>query len=170
MSDNQSDRFIFKDAMNGTGLTDKVSLVLAAWFGTGLIPRAPGTCGSLAAIPFILLIGPLGLAWTSLVVLAFIVLSVGVAGRTARLLDEDDPSVVVIDEVAGMAVALFLVPQSWLSLALGFVLFRLFDILKPYPINFFEKIEGGKGIVSDDLAAGVYANLCLRVILLFTSG
>jgi len=72
---------------------------------------------------------------------------------------------VVIDEVGGTLVALFWVPVSWLTFSLGFLLFRIFDIIKPFPVNRVETLKGGTGIVLDDLLAGIYANLCLRFIL-----
>ena len=78
-----------------------------------------------------------------------------------------DPSEVVIDEVAGFLLTMFLLPLSWLTLGLGFILFRVFDILKPYPIKQAEKLRGGLGIVMDDLVAGIYAHLCVRLILFF---
>jgi phosphatidylglycerophosphatase A len=74
---------------------------------------------------------------------------------------------VVIDEVAGLLVTMFLVPLSWLALGLGFTLFRFFDILKPYPVRQAERLRGGLGIVMDDLLAGLYAHICLRIILFF---
>ena len=84
-------------------------------------------------------------------------------GLTGR----NDPSEVVIDEVAGFFAATFFLPPSLLVMALGFVLFRFFDILKPYPIRRLEALKGGWGIVMDDLLAGLYANLGLRIILFF---
>jgi phosphatidylglycerophosphatase A len=88
---------------------------------------------------------------------------------TGTLLERDDPAEVVIDEVAGILITFFLLPLSWLQLCFGFVLFRLFDILKPYPVRRLEKLKGGFGIVADDLMAGVYANLCLRLLIQFVS-
>jgi len=84
---------------------------------------------------------------------------------TQKLLNRMDPPQVVIDEVGGILVALFWVPVSWLTFSLGFLLFRIFDIIKPFPVSRVETLKGGTGIVLDDLLAGIYANLCLRFIL-----
>ena len=78
-----------------------------------------------------------------------------------------DPQEVVIDEVVGMAVTLALVPLDLKTIGLGFLLFRIFDVAKPFPVRRFEKLPGGWGIVMDDVMAGIYANLCLRVVLSF---
>jgi phosphatidylglycerophosphatase A len=104
-------------------------------------------------------------------VLALVILipvAVWSSGLSQKLLGRDDPREVVIDEVAGFLLAILLVPASWLLWSSGFILFRFFDILKPFPIGMLEKkIKGGAGIVLDDLMAGVYANLSARVLLLF---
>jgi len=80
---------------------------------------------------------------------------------------QDDPKEVVIDEVAGFLLTIYLLPLSWLSIALGFIMFRFFDILKPFPIRRLERIGGGTGIVIDDLVAGVYASLSINILFLF---
>lgn len=98
-------------------------------------------------------------------------LVVGVAiwtsDRSQKLLAQHDPSIVVIDEVAGFLLTMFILPFSWLNLGIGFVFFRFFDILKPYPIKRLERLKGGFGIVMDDLVAGIYALLGTKLILLF---
>jgi phosphatidylglycerophosphatase A len=88
-----------------------------------------------------------------------------VSDRARKFLLGDDPQEIVIDEVAGLLVTFFLLPLSWLSLPLGCVLFRVFDMSKPFPIRRLEKIRGGAGIVLDDILAGVYANLSVRILL-----
>jgi phosphatidylglycerophosphatase A len=85
--------------------------------------------------------------------------------RTQELLGREDPSEVVIDEAAGFYVTLFLLPITWQSVALGFLLFRFFDIVKPWPVRQAERLKGGLGIVMDDLLAGVYAHLLVRGIV-----
>ena len=88
------------------------------------------------------------------------------SGRTCALLGEDDPPQVVIDEVAGFLLAVFFLPYSWFNLGLGFVLFRFFDILKPFPIRLLDqKLPGGAGIVLDDVMAGIYGNVLIRIVL-----
>jgi phosphatidylglycerophosphatase A len=153
---------LFKKA----GLPDKLALVLSSCFGLGLIPVAQGTFGSLAGIPLAVALAHVGPVAHAYFLFFFVLLAVWAAGRSAGVLEKDDPAEVVIDETAGQLLTLFLLPQTWLNLSLGFVLFRLFDILKPFPIRRSEKVGGGAGIVVDDLLAGVYANLCLRLIAL----
>jgi phosphatidylglycerophosphatase A len=143
---------------------DKLALVLSSCFGLGLIPVAQGTFGSLAGIPLAVSLAHVGPVAHAYLIFFFVLLAVWAAGRSAGVLEKDDPAEVVIDETAGQLLTLFLLPQTWLNLSLGFILFRLFDILKPYPIRRSEKLGGGAGIVVDDLLAGVYASLCLRIL------
>jgi phosphatidylglycerophosphatase A len=137
----------------------------ATWFGCGLAPIAPGTVGTLGAIPVYWLAvrgGPAVVAG-----LAVVVTLVGVwaAAVVSRELDAKDPSRVVVDEVAGMLVTM--IPASafsWPTVATGFVLFRLLDIAKPWPIRALEKLPGGWGIVLDDIAAGALAAAALAAL------
>jgi phosphatidylglycerophosphatase A len=105
------------------------------------------------------------------VALLFLVpLAVWSSSLSERCLGRNDPPEVVVDEVAGFLLTFFLLPLSWLTLCLGFVLFRFFDIAKPFPAGWFEKkLRGGTGIVLDDLMAGVYANFVLRLLMLWIS-
>jgi phosphatidylglycerophosphatase A len=167
MSETRSDSLTFGKIFRKAGLFDKCALVLAVWFGAGLMPKAPGTFGTLAAVPLVLIMGCLGTVSSVLFLLGFIFLAVWTSGLSGKLLEREDPGEVVIDEVAGLLLTLFFLPQTWASLSLGFVLFRFFDILKPFPIGRLERIKGGMGIVSDDLLAGIYANLLLRILLPF---
>jgi len=128
---------------------------------------APGTWGSLLGLPLVLLVNRLPAFGAGAFLVLFAVLAIWSSQAALRFFPEEDPSQIVIDEVAGLLLALFLVPPSGLHLLGGFFLFRLFDILKPFPITRFEKLPGGFGIVSDDLVAGLYATVCLRLILLF---
>ena len=169
MSERQFDSLNFRKALEKEDYPGKVALCLSSWFGTGLLPKAPGTFGTLGAVPLVLgaqyfkpLFYALGLG-------AFILIAVWASDRTEKILGRPDPQEVVIDEAAGFLLTFFLLPLSWPSLVLGFILFRLFDILKPFPAGRLERIGGGAGIVLDDLMAGLYANLVLRVCLwLFT--
>lgn len=144
---------------------NKTALILSTWFGTGLIPFAPGTMGTLGAIPLVPAFALAGPIPYLLMTIGFIALAVWAAGKSSKLLNEKDPSRVVIDEVAGFLVTLLFLPLTPFNLISAFVLFRLFDILKPFPARRLERLKGGFGIVMDDLMAGVYANLCLRLIL-----
>lgn len=157
----------YKKAFKEAGAAGKTALVLGSWFGSGLAPLAPGTSGTLAGLPLVLVMGRLGGLRAAIFVLVFIALSVWAAEASRRILAGQDPPVVVIDEVAGFLVALLLVPLSVATACLGFVLFRAFDVFKPYPIKKLERLGGGVGIVADDILAGVYANLSLRALLFF---
>jgi phosphatidylglycerophosphatase A len=143
----------------------KASMIASSWFGVGLMPVAPGSFASLASLPLVALNAYNTPVLAALFVLCFLAFAVWTSGVTQNLLGRIDPPQVVIDEVGGTLAALFLVPVSWLTLSLGFLLFRIFDITKPFPVGRAETLEGGKGIVLDDFLAGIYANLCLRLIL-----
>jgi phosphatidylglycerophosphatase A len=143
----------------------RTARVLATWFGCGLIPRAPGTAGTLGAIPLYLL-ASLGGPWVVAVVAA-VVTAIGVwaAAVVERELGTGkDPQIIVIDEVAGLLVTMIPVAPSWRTLLLGFALFRLLDTLKPWPIRRFEALPSGWGIVFDDVAAGVVGALVMLAL------
>lgn len=147
------------------GLADKAALLIATGLGAGRLPLAPGTWGSLAAIPICL-----GFAIHSLLVeLSFLLLlsafSVWAAGRASKIIGRDDPPEVVIDEVAGMAFALAFVHLDLYRIAAAFLFFRIFDIIKPFPIDYIDRnISGGFGIVFDDIIAGIEANAALNLM------
>lgn len=140
---------------------------LAFGLGSGLAPFAPGTFGTLVAIPFYLLLQPLSLSVYLGVLLLLIVVSIYICGESARQLKTHDHSGIVLDEICGYLVTMIWVPDSWLWLVLGFLLFRLFDIWKPWPIGLVDrKVQGGLGIVIDDVLAGVFAAICLQLAIL----
>lgn len=140
--------------------------LLSLGFGAGLFPRAPGTCGTLIAIPFFLLLVQLPLTWYLLFLLLAFGLGVFLCGYTSRALGVHDHSGIVWDELVGYWLTMVAVPAEWLWILLGFVLFRLFDIWKPWPVRIADKsLEGGFGIMIDDVLAGVYALLCLHVVI-----
>ncbi len=155
------------ESFRKASVADKLALVLSSCFGLGLIPVAQGTFGTLAAIPLAITLARLTPMAGAYVLFFFILLAVWVSARSAGALAKEDPGEVVVDEVAGLLMTLFLLPATPFNLCLGFILFRLFDILKPYPIRRLEKIGGGAGIVLDDLLAGIYANVCIRILTLF---
>ena len=141
---------------------------LAFGLGSGLAPFAPGSFGTLVAIPFYLLLQPLSLSVYLGVLLLLIVVSIYICGESARQLKTHDHSGIVLDEICGYLVTMIWVPDSWLWLVLGFLLFRLFDIWKPWPIGLVDrKVQGGLGIVIDDVLAGVFAAICLQLAILF---
>ncbi|MFP4243754.1 MAG: phosphatidylglycerophosphatase A [Ectothiorhodospira sp.] len=138
-------------------LRDPVHL-LAFGFGSGLSPRAPGTAGTLAAVPLFLLLQGLPL-WTYLLVTTLAaVAGVWLCGESARRLGVHDHPGIVWDEIVGLWITLIAVPAGWPWILAGFVLFRLFDILKPWPIGWLDRhMGGGIGIMLDDVLAGLYA-------------
>ena len=142
----------------------KPTHLLATWFGIGLLRPAPGTWGTLAgALLWFFL--PNAHTWIWLILPLFILLSWYVCAEGNKDSDSDDHSSIVIDEVAGILVALAFVPHSALAYFGAFVLFRLFDIWKPWPISWLDKnIKGGFGILLDDLIAGLFAGVILYTL------
>ncbi len=144
------------------------TLVVAIATGgyVGTVSRAPGTLGSLLGL---VLLWPLGAGMAQALATAFLIgAGIVIAGRAARIMGVRDPPAVIIDEVAGIAVATALLPSRLLERTVAFVLFRLFDVTKPFPARQAERLTGGLGIVGDDLVAGLYANLVVQVWLLFS--
>jgi phosphatidylglycerophosphatase A len=146
-----------RQAWHGAG--GVLDTLVATWFGVGFVPFAPGTAGSLAALPLAWLVatylGALGLA-VCIALLA--VIGALAAGRYARARGIADPGAVVVDEVAGQCLALLLVRPDLATYAIGFVLFRLFDVIKPWPISVLDRrVKGGLGVMLDDLVAGACA-------------
>jgi phosphatidylglycerophosphatase A len=146
---------------------NRLAVTLATWFGCGYFPWGPGTLGALAGLPiaialhFYLGVWRLGLLAAILVLLAP---AIWAATNTARLVAKPDPGIVVVDEVLGQWTTLLgATVFNWKALLAGFILFRVFDIWKPWPVRQFEKLPGGTGIVADDLAAGFYGALILYI-------
>lgn len=140
---------------------------LALGFGSGLAPKMPGTFGTLAALPLVVL-----LSWYSpfyiylLVTVLASVLGIWICGKTADDMQVHDDSSIVWDEVAGMLITMLAVPISWQTLLAGFLLFRFFDILKPWPISYLDKhVHGGFGIMVDDVLAGIFSLIVLHILL-----
>jgi phosphatidylglycerophosphatase A len=143
-------------------------IMLATWGGTGYSPVASGTVGTLAAIPFYLLLARLPLPLYLLATLLFSSFACWVSGEAERIFAEKDSGKIVIDEVAGYLVTMIAVPFSWQGVVAGFFLFRLFDITKPFPARYVDRnLKNGCGVVLDDLVAGVYACLALHLLLRF---
>ncbi len=140
-------------------------VLLAAWGPCGYSPVAPGTAGTLGAIPLAWVLAtrlslPAYLAATA----ALIALSIPAAQRAGRYWNVADASPIVIDEVAGYLVTMAFVPFSWPAAAWGFLLFRLYDVLKPWPASAFDRVKNGFGVVMDDVAAGVFAGASLQLL------
>ena len=151
---------------------NRFAKIIATFFGAGLSPKAPGTVGSVAALPFAWILFEWGGA-PALMLATMLIFLIGVwsGGIYANEIGQTDPSAVVIDEVAGQWLTLLVVPTDLILYALGFVLFRFFDILKPWPVSWADRnIKGGFGIMFDDILAGVYAGAILFGIHIWFGG
>jgi phosphatidylglycerophosphatase A len=137
-------------------------VLLAAWGPCGYAPVAPGTFGTLGAIPLYLVLARLPSAAYAAATLALLVLAIPAAARAGRYWGVADASPIVIDEVVGYLVTMALLPFSWQATAAGFVLFRILDITKPWPASAFDRVKSGFGVVMDDVAAGVWATAALH--------
>jgi phosphatidylglycerophosphatase A len=163
---------------------DYFSIALST-FGVGFIPLAPGTWGSAVGILIFLFIRQLETiffadyliseqskafiyALNAILLLAFCLLGIWASTRATEILREKDPQKVVVDEVMGQLIVFFFVPLmiSWKLILTAFLLFRLFDILKPYPIRTLEILPKGLGVCADDIVAGIYGGICLAIIYL----
>mgnify|MGYP002353211202 CR=1 FL=1 len=132
----------------------------------GLAPYAPGTCGSLAGLPLWLAIGHFSLFSGAVLLILVILAAIFLSGRAEKIYGRHDDQRIVIDEVVGVAVTLFSAAPGWTTALMGFFLFRVFDITKPWPCRTLDRrIPGGLGVVLDDLAAGIYAGGVLLVCL-----
>jgi len=141
---------------------------LSLGFGSGLMPKAPGTFGTLAAIPVYILLSELSLFYFILVTAVISVVGIYLADYTSKALGVHDHSGIVIDEIAGYLITMIAIPFDWIWILVGFILFRIFDILKPWPISWLDKrVKGGFGIMVDDVIAGLFALLCLHLIIYF---
>jgi phosphatidylglycerophosphatase A len=142
--------------------------VFIATFGyVGYFPIAPGTAGSLAALALYALVRWAGTPAVELVtIIAVLVIGIWAATGTERALARKDPGPVVIDEVLGMLITLAFLPLSLWGIAAGFLIFRLLDVIKPFPAGRLEHLPAGLGIMADDAMAGVYAHLMLRILVM----
>jgi phosphatidylglycerophosphatase A len=150
-------------------MSDKFIRILATGFGSGLAPLAPGTAGTVVGIPLYLVFSSFSwpLHFLSIVALSF--LAIFVSQEAERIFGEKDPSRVVIDEIVGFQFTMFLVAPTVVHILAGFLIFRIFDIVKPFPIRLSEtKLPGGYGVVGDDIIAGIYGNIILQVLIVVT--
>lgn len=139
--------------------------VLAFGFGSGLSPFAPGTAGTLAAIPLYLLLAQLPLWGYVLAVLAVSVAGIWICGESSRRLGVHDYGGIVWDEFAGFLLTMTAAPAGWIWIVAGFFLFRLFDVWKPWPVRVADRdVPGGLGIMLDDILAGIYSWLALHLL------
>ena len=148
-----------------------ISKIISTWFGIGLLRPCPGTYGTLAALPFAFFIHHYFGAIGMIVATIFLtIIGIYASQIYANFLQKSDPSEIVIDEVAGIFLALSILPVfDMLAYGLAFLLFRFFDIIKPWPIRLIDrKIKGGLGIMLDDLLAGFFAMMLLYIFIYFT--
>ncbi len=140
--------------------------LLAFGFGAGCSPKAPGTMGTLLAVGIYLPLSQLPLWAYGFALLLVVVAGVGLCGKAARDLGVHDHPGIVWDEIAGFLLTMFAAPSGWLWIVIGFVLFRLFDIWKPWPIRWLDRrVGGGLGIMADDVVAGLFAAVCLQILV-----
>jgi len=143
----------------------KLVTILGTGLGAGYIPFAPGTVGTLLGVILYLIlikISPFYLSYL-IAIIVFWGLGVWISGKCEDYLKEKDDEVIVIDEIAGFLITMFLIPFSFRFILLGFIFFRAFDILKPFKIEKIQKLPGGWGIMGDDLAAGILSNIMLHI-------
>ena len=147
---------------------DRLIMFIASGAYTGYLPKAPGTWGSILGVGLWFGLQRLELLPYFVVVAALFVVGTACAGSAEKILDRGDPGIVVIDEIVGQLITLAAAPFHPTAALLGFVLFRIFDIFKPFPVNWLDNhIHGGLGIMLDDVAAGVYALLTLQLLWRF---
>ena len=147
-------------------LRDRAILFISSGGFVGKIPFAPGTFGSVLGLPVCYCLAFVKVQIAILVTVLFIAFSIWIADRAEKLLRSKDPGYIVIDEIAGLLVTFLGIPFNLLNGVAGFLIFRIMDILKPFPARMLEKqIPGGAGVVLDDVVAGIYSNLLLRVLV-----
>ena len=147
-------------------LNKKFITLAATGFGSGYAPLAPGTAGTLVGIPLYLVFSAMPWPLWLITIIAFAFFAWHVSEEAEKLFGQKDARCIVIDEIAGLQWSLFLIAPTMLHVVLGFFLFRLFDIVKPFPARLFQdRLPGGLGVAADDLAAGVYANAALQILI-----
>ncbi len=149
-------------------ITDHIVLLLATGTYLGYSRFAPGTLGTLWGVPLAYAISKAGPGAGGGILAVSIILSIILSSRASLLIGKKDPGSVVADEIVGYCVTIFTLPFTPVTVILAFILFRFFDILKPFPVNYLDKhVGGGLGIVLDDLGAGVMAGIVLNIIMRF---
>ena len=140
-------------------------LFLATGAYSGYSRFAPGTVGSLWGLPLAAILWQLPAPVAAVVLVLGLLGAIAIASEGSKILGKKDPGAIVCDEIIGFGFAVYLVPPGAANLILAFILFRIFDILKPPPIRWIERLPGGTGIVLDDIAAGIYANIATQLIV-----
>ncbi len=159
------DRETDKAGLQRAKIRISASIIISSLFFTGYIPLAPGTLGTLVALIFLMIFKIEGFVFYGFLLFIFI-LGVYVSDKAELALDERDSRHIVIDEFAGYMVSMAGVIPQWKNLLIAFLLFRFFDVLKPFPIRSIERrLSGGFAIMIDDIMAGLYSNILLRVLI-----
>ena len=147
-------------------MKDKILLFIAQGFGTGQLPKMPGTWGSLVGIPFYWLMHDLSLMSYLAITILFFIFGCWLCGQASKQLGQHDHPSIVWDEIVGFLFTMVAVPYGWGWIIAGFLLFRLFDIWKPWPIAWADKqIKGGTGVMVDDVIAAIYACIVLHILV-----
>ena len=143
-------------------ITDRIATLIATWFGCGFVPKAPGTAGTIGALPLYFAVVPWG-PWAVLAAgIAATVIGIWAAERVVQRLGAHDPQIIVVDEVAGVLITLAAAPKTWAGIISAVVLFRLLDVWKPWPARAAErKLPGGLGVVLDDVFAGAWGAVAI---------
>jgi len=142
----------------------RLILLLASGLGAGFSPFAPGTVGTMVAIPMELLFSSIFSPVYELTILTFFFFSSWIAEKAQNHWQKRDDQRIVIDEIMGYFLTMLWIPKTLLFISVGFLLFRLLDIVKPFPCRQLEKVRGGFGVVLDDVFAGIYANVALQIL------
>lgn len=145
---------------------DNIIIFTAQGAYSGRFPTAPGTAGTVVGVLLYVLIQGLGPVAYGAFCTGVVVIGTWAAGRADALLGTKDNPTIVIDEIAGYLVSLAFLPFSWWTVVAGFVLFRFFDIVKPWPLHGLQRLSGGVGVMVDDVGAGIYTNLVLQISIL----
>lgn len=149
-------------------IKDKIAIFLATGFYSGFFPLAPGTAGTLVAIPIYFIIYRFAsVIYYSIITLVLLLIGIIVSSIAIRIFRQEDPSPVVLDEMVGFLVAMFMINVTWWRLLGAFFLYRIFDIIKPFPAGAVEGLGKGIGIMADDLVAGIYANIIMHLAIRF---
>lgn len=148
--------------------TPNILILIATFFNIGKFPKAPGTIATLATIPLFVLMSHLPDIIYMMITFGIVILGIFAAQAYEAVAPEHDSKEIVIDEVAGYLITMALVPCTFKSVAIGFILFRIFDIFKPWPIGMLDKkVQGGVGVMVDDIAAGIIASVIMQLILTY---
>ena len=148
-------------------LSRTIILFIAEGSFSGKSPFAPGTAGTVVGVLLYLALKNISPIPSAALVILLCVIGIWAAGRAETILGKKDASEIVIDEIAGYLIAMFMVPAGWGYIAAGFFLFRIFDIIKPWPLFDLQEAKGGLGVMLDDIGAGVYTNIVLQIAAYF---